>query len=141
LLLAANYIANDLVKIVRDIEERDTHSLDILPISVPHFRKLIELAQSGLISSRVAKDILVAMAGNDIDPESYAKDHGLLVSNDTDTLKTAILGILEANPSVVADFKAGKAAALEYLLGQCMRVLKGAGNPEAIRTLLKEHIS
>jgi aspartyl-tRNA(Asn)/glutamyl-tRNA(Gln) amidotransferase subunit B len=81
------------------------------------------------------------MAGNDIDPESYAKDHGLLVSNDTDTLKTAILGILEANPSVVADFKAGKAAALEYLLGQCMRVLKGAGNPEAIRTLLKEHIS
>ena len=34
------------------------------------------------------------------------------------------------------DYKAGKRAALEFLVGQCMKVLKGAGDPVALRNLL-----
>ncbi len=137
-LLAANYIANDLVKIVRDIEDRDTKSMDILPVSADHFRSLVTLAKKGSISSRVAKDILLKMATEGVDPEAYAKEQGLLVSEDTESLKKVVSEVLNANPTVVADFKAGKGAALEFLLGQCMRALRGAGNPETLRALLSD---
>lgn len=140
-LLAANYIANDLVKIIRDIEERDTQTIDILPVSVPNFVKLISLAKSGSISSRVAKDILALMVATEMDPEIYAREQGLIVTNDEDALKKTVQSVLDAHPTVVADFKSGKGAALEFLLGQCMRQLKGAGNPEVIRTLLKEYMA
>ena len=49
--------------------------------------------------------------------------------------------VISKNPVVVGDFKAGKAAALEYLVGQCMKALKGAGEPVSLRQLLKERIS
>lgn len=139
--LAGNYIANDLVKIIRDIDERDTKSMDIFPISVSNFQKLIALIKAGSISSRVAKDILLAMTSSDVDPESYAKENGLLISNDEESFKNTVKTIVSANPAVVADFKAGKDAALEFLLGQCMRTLKGAGNPDVLRTLIKNEIS
>ncbi len=139
--LAGNYIANDLVKIVRDLEERDTESMDILPVSVINFRKLIELIAGGSISSRVAKDILLAMAVSNVEPETYAKENGLLVQNDTEALKKTVSEIVAANPTVAEDFRAGKAAALEFLLGQCMKVLKGAGRPETLRAMLTEEIS
>lgn len=135
-LLAANYIANDLVKIIRDIGQRDTEMLDILPIKPESFRKLMDMVQAGSISSRVAKDILGELVRKDVDPESYAKEHGLLQSNDSEALLTIIHQVLESHPVVVADYKAGKASALEFLLGQCMRALKGAGNPASLRALL-----
>ena len=76
------------------------------------------------------------MTTEDIDPEQYAKEQGLLVSNDEGALKVTVQQVIDANPTVVADFKAGKAAALEFLLGQCMRALRGAGNPETLRAML-----
>ncbi len=139
--LAGNYIANDLVKIIRDIDERDTESKDILPLSVDQFKKLIALAKDGSISSRVAKDILQAMIRSDMDPALYAKENGLLISNDADLFKKTVTTVVEENSTVAQDFKAGKVSALEYLLGQCMRALKGAGNPEMLRELLREEIS
>lgn len=141
ILLAANYIANDLVKIIRDLDSRDTESMDIVPISAQNFSALIGLAKSGSVSSRVAKDILAKMATGDFDPVGYAKENGLIVSTDTDAIQGAVKSVIDANPTVVADFKAGKAAALEFLLGQCMKVLRGAGNPEVLRTLLREHMA
>ncbi len=151
IVLAGNYIANDLVKIIRDINasssgkeievSRDTESLDIIPIAVSHFKKLMSLVRAGSISSRVAKDMLVVMAQSDADPEVYARDNGLLISNDTESLKNAVKSVIETHPTVVADFRAGKDAALEFLLGHCMRSLKGAGNPQTIRDMLKAEMA
>lgn len=138
--IAGNYIANDLVKIVRDFDERDTETSHELNISVTHFQSLVTMIQSGSISSRVAKDILLQMATHNIDPAQYAKENNLVVANDDEGLVKAVQGAIEANPTVVADFKAGKDAALEFLLGQCMRALRGAGNPERLRALLRENM-
>ncbi len=139
--IAGNYIANDLVKILRDFEGRDTESMDFSAISIPNFQKLIALVLAGSISSRVAKDMLASMAQSDFDPEIHAKENGLLIVEDTVAIKKAVSEAIAAHPTVVADYKAGKSAALEFLLGQCMRALRGAGRPETIRSLLQEHIS
>lgn len=140
-LTASNYIANDLVKNLRDIEERDTSILASLPISAENFGILIRMIVAGQLSSRAAKDVLLACVLTGENPEEYAKIHNLVQSSDTSSLEATVMKIIGANPAVVADVRAGKGPALEFLLGQCMKELRGAGNPAVLRRLLVEKTS
>lgn len=140
LVLASNYIANDLVKIIRDIETRDSKTLEKSPISAAYLKKLVALVGSKKISSRSAKDILLRSVTEGKDPEQIAQEENLMQTSDTSQLETVVQGVLDANPSVVADYKAGKGAALEFLLGQCMKQLRGAADPATLRALLSEKL-
>ncbi len=141
-LLAANFIANDLVKIIRDIEGRDSGYQSEIPISVHNFASIVRMASEGRVSSRVAKDLLLVYTkGESSLPTAYAESKGLLQTSDTSALSGAIDAAITGNPAVVADYRAGKAAALEYLVGQCMKALRGSGNPAALRKLLQEKLA
>jgi len=136
--VAGNYIANDLVKIVRDIEQRESSSLSAMPISAINFAQLIQLVSDKKISSKTAKTILLRSVESGTEPAAIARDENLLQTTDTTVLVGVIDMVLAANPGVVSDFKAGKGAALEYLLGQCMREMRGVGDPEVLRGMLQE---
>ena len=140
LLTASNYMANDLVKIIRDIEKRDTGYQYKIGISAENFKKIIEMVSTRKISSRAAKDLLIESIQTGKDPDVLAQERGLFNVTETD-IGAVVDDILTKNSSVAADFKSGKAAALEFLVGQCMKALKGAGNPETLRELLKERMS
>lgn len=140
-LLASNYIANDLVKIVRDMRERETILGDAMPISVDYFRSLIVLLRAKKLSSRAAKDVLALSIAEKMDPKDIAESRGLLQTSDTGQLAAIVESVIAQNEGVVADYRAGKAASLEYLLGQCMKALRGAGDPVALRQLLKDKLS
>jgi aspartyl-tRNA(Asn)/glutamyl-tRNA(Gln) amidotransferase subunit B len=65
---------------------------------------------------------------------------GLLQKSDEGELKTIIQKIITDNPKVVADYKAGKEASLQFLIGQGMKATKGAGNPEVLKELFKKSL-
>jgi aspartyl-tRNA(Asn)/glutamyl-tRNA(Gln) amidotransferase subunit B len=138
--IASNYIANDLVKIVRDIEERDSANLHRMPISTAAFSSLLRLLREKKLSSRAAKDVLLMAVQEGRDPEEIAREHGLMQTDDAGALESVVREVIHAHEGVAADYRAGKDAALEFLLGQCMRALRGAGNPEVLRELLKRAI-
>ena len=138
-LLASNYIANDLVKIIRDIEKRDTGYQSKITISAANFKKLIEMLAEKKLSSRAAKDLLAELMKADTDPEVLAQERGLLGVTGGD-IESVVTDVIEKNASVAKDFKAGKTAALEYLVGQAMKTLRGAGDPATLRDLLKQKI-
>ncbi len=48
------------------------------------------------------------------------------------------MSIIEKNPKAVEDYKKGKAASLQFLIGQIMQKTKGRANPEELRKLLTE---
>lgn len=139
-ILASNYIANDLVGIIRDVEERDSEHQAEIKISPQNFRKIIDMVAVGKISSRSAKDILAIVAASGEETEKIVKERGLLTDSDTSNLNKVVREIIEKNEKVVGDFRAGKASALEYLVGQCMKSLKGAADPLVLRDLLKKEI-
>lgn len=141
ILLASNYIANDLVKILRDMEERDSQLQPEIPISAENFRKIIDLVSGNKISSRSAKDLIVHVISGKEDPEKIAKDMELFQVSAPDDLETVVLDVLAKNPRVAGDYKAGKEAALEFLVGQCMKALKGAADPEVLRELLLKELA
>lgn len=161
-LLASNYIANDLVKIIssfapplpkatvgrskamkdrRDTEGRDAGTHHEIPISARHFREIIDMLVDREISSRGAKDILAICVESGMDPSVIAQEKGLKqIAGDSKALETAVDDVIAKNPKVVKDLKAGKAAALEFLVGQCMKALRGGADPMALRSLLNRKI-
>ena len=122
------------------MEERETQPIDEIPISSLNFNKIIALLINGKISSRSAKDLLLAVISEKKDPEQLAKEKGLFQTEDAGALDEVVGKIIADNPGVVADFRAGKAAALEYLVGQGMKELRGAANPTILRDLFRKKI-
>ena len=131
---ASNYITSDylgLKKINPEVK---------LP-SPENFSELIEMASGNKISSRVAKDILAMIVLVDESPNKIAEEKGLIQNDDEEVLKEIAKKIIEANPSVVATYKAGKENAIMSLVGQIMKETKGSANPGLVQKILKELLS
>jgi aspartyl-tRNA(Asn)/glutamyl-tRNA(Gln) amidotransferase subunit B len=129
--LAANYIGSDVAG------RRDAGELPEAWLSdeanAARFAALIGLIQSGKLSSRGAKDTLGLMFTSTDAPEALAEAHGLVQKSDEGFLKEVVAKVIAANPTVAADYKAGKEAALQFLVGQGMKESKGAANPGVLR--------
>lgn len=138
---AANYISNDLVSIIREINGRDSDINDVSVISPMHFQKIILMIVAGKVSSRAAKDLIVHTIAEKRDPEVIATERGILMDSATVDLDAVVAEIIASNSGVVADYKAGKDAALQFLVGQGMKAMKGAVNPAQLRTALIQKIS
>ncbi len=124
--LASNYIVTDLA------------ALGDVTIAPESFAKLIMLIVRNTISSRGAKDILPILVQSGGDPETIAKEKGLVQVSDESALKKVVQEIVAANPAVVADIKAGKTQLMQFFVGQAMKALKGAGNPQILQKIVKE---
>lgn len=96
------------------------------------FGPVMEAFVSGTTSSTAAKAAIMGVLKNGGEPMIVTQ------VSDTGALQNAIQEVINANESVVADYKAGKAAALQYLLGQAMKATKGAGNPAVLKSLLED---
>ena len=106
--------------------------------SAANFAELIELAASGTVSSRGAKDILAMIVKHDGSPNALAEEHGLIQKNDEGALKEMAEKIIAANEPAVAEYKKGKAASLQFLVGQMMKESKGSANPGLASKIFKE---
>ncbi len=85
-------------------------------------------------------EIIVAVVKNKL-PSPQARSSILsgvmaAVASDTGTLEKIIDQVIADNPKSVADYRAGKDAALQFLVGQGMKLSKGAANPGVLRELL-----
>ena len=129
--LAANYVVSDLAGIYAKKGAEDYTTLD-----PKAFAKLIRLASSGELSSRGAKDTLLILVEHGGDPEAIAKEQGLMQVHDTSILTEAIKGVLAEEVRAVEEYRAGKEAALQYLIGKSMKATKGAGNPALLKELI-----
>jgi aspartyl-tRNA(Asn)/glutamyl-tRNA(Gln) amidotransferase subunit B len=135
--LAINYFISDLSGLAADTE---TYG-GVTPES---FAALIRMVKENKLSSRGAKDVLAVMFSateKDSDPETIARDAGLMQVSDPAALQAAVRQVIAANPGVVEEYKAGKEAGLQFLVGQCMKATKGAGNPALLKELLLKELA
>jgi Asp-tRNA(Asn)/Glu-tRNA(Gln) amidotransferase B subunit len=62
----------------------------------------------------------------------------LLQQNSEDDLKPIIAQVITDNASMVTQYKEGKEAVLQALVGMVMKMTKGSANPSVTAKLLKE---
>jgi len=115
-------------------------SVDNLKINPEMFAKLVAMADKGEISSRAAKDVLKIMFDEGGDPEKIVKEKGLAQTSDNSFIKNIVEDVVKNNPIAVAEFKNGKENALQFLVGQGMKLSKGKANPGVLQKMLKEKI-
>ena len=138
-VLASNYITSDLVGLVR--KENVAPEAVLSKIPHEHFASLIGMVADKKVSSRGAKDILSVMYKDGGEPLSIAEKNALILSNDPEAVKKVAAEVLAANPTVVSDIKAGKVNLIQYLVGQGMKAMKGAGDPATIKEELEKIIN
>lgn len=134
--LAANYIVSDLAGVYAKRGGEEYTTLDPLA-----FAKLIRLVSSHVLSSRGAKDTLLLLVEQGGDPETIAKEHHLIQIHDSVALGKAVEAMLIQEEKAVEEYKNGKQAALQYLVGKAMKESKGAGNPSELQKIIIERLS
>jgi len=131
----ANWILGDLA---REMNERNLDDVGALGFPPAMLIELLGLIDSGQISGKMAKEVFVEALQGRQSPAALVKAKGLAQVTDKDALKTAALAVLQEHPQAVADFRAGKAQALTFFVGQLMRRTKGAASPALSQQVLRE---
>lgn len=127
----SNYLVNDY----QNFRKENPNAL--IPNHLP-FIKLMKMTSSGELGSKATKEILPIMIETGRDPEEIAKEKDLLQKNDESELRKIAEAIVTANPTVVAEYKAGKEKSIQFLVGQFMKESKGSANPQLALKILKE---
>jgi aspartyl-tRNA(Asn)/glutamyl-tRNA(Gln) amidotransferase subunit B len=129
---ASNYLSSDIVGLLKkDVDAK-------LP-NREHFTELVSMVMEGEITSRGAKDILNIITKNlEVGPKAIAEKEGLLQQNNEGELKPIVQQVLTDNAAMVAQYKEGKEAVLQALVGMIMKATKGSANPAIAAKLLKE---
>lgn len=134
---AANWLLSEVMSILGTKKMTS----DSLNINGKALGELIKLVAEGKVGRANGKKILAAMFDDaDLNPAEYAKQNGLVVSNDTGLMEKVAKEVLAGEEKAVADFKAGKEKALAAILGKCMKQLKGNCNPQVLREFLISEI-
>ena len=67
-------------------------------------------------------------------------EKGLAQVSDSGELEGMVAQVIADNPKSVEDYRGGKKAALQFLMGQVMRLSQGKANPKMVMDLLKSSL-
>jgi len=102
--------------------------------------RLISLVERGTVNMPTAKEVFAVMLETGEDPERIVRERGLAQVTDVSELRGVVERVLAAHQKVAADYRAGKEAALQFLIGQVMRQTRGKADPKAAARILRERL-
>jgi aspartyl-tRNA(Asn)/glutamyl-tRNA(Gln) amidotransferase subunit B len=111
-----------------------------IPLRPEYLVSMLELISEGVISGKIAKDVLVIMIETGQDPRTIVKERGLEQISDDESIARIVDEVIAEHSSVVEEIKAGKAKAIGFLVGQVMKHTKGKANPAKVSTILKDKL-
>ncbi len=135
--VAANYITSDLLGIVNSPNYKGTQ---LVNLDANQFAELVTLVETGVLSSRGAKDVLAKWLLEGGSPKAIGENNNLLQSSDEGEITSIVLDILSSHASVVDECRSGKESALQYLVGQAMKASKGRANPTLLQKIVRAQI-
>ncbi|HTY39904.1 MAG TPA: Asp-tRNA(Asn)/Glu-tRNA(Gln) amidotransferase subunit GatB [Candidatus Paceibacterota bacterium] len=134
--LLFNYLTTDLAGLMNE----SGASFEECKVSPAGLAALIDLITGGKIGSRQAKDILRKMFETGESAEDILNAEGLHTVSGEDELGKIVDEVIAENSAAVADYKKGKTASLQFMIGKAMGKLKGRGNPGVLRTLFEQKL-
>jgi aspartyl-tRNA(Asn)/glutamyl-tRNA(Gln) amidotransferase subunit B len=102
--------------------------------------KLINMMDSQTANTATAKIIFAEMFETGKSPDVILQEKGLAQVSDTGAIEKFCDEVIAVNPGPANDFKSGKAAALNFLKGQVMKLSKGKANPNLIGEILEKKL-
>jgi aspartyl-tRNA(Asn)/glutamyl-tRNA(Gln) amidotransferase subunit B len=115
-------------------------TLDNLKFKPEALLELVALVEAKTISSSAAQQVFAEMFESGKSPATIVQEKGLAQVSDTGAIDKFCDEVIAAHPGPANDFKSGKAAALNFLKGQVMKLSKGKANPNLIGEILEKKL-
>lgn len=133
----ANWLLGDFMRLAKEGEE---DSFNLL-LDAAKLADIINMVRDGVINRNTAKKVFAEVWHDNLDPKAYVEEHNLAMVGDDNLIKDAVMKVLENHPKTVEEYKGGKVKVLGFLVGQCMKELKGKADPGTVNQLLREMLN
>ncbi|NLF18453.1 MAG: Asp-tRNA(Asn)/Glu-tRNA(Gln) amidotransferase subunit GatB, partial [Lentisphaerae bacterium] len=108
------------------------------PVAPTALGELTGLIDDGTISGRIAKDVFAEMLRTGAGAAAIVEARGLRQVSDEGAIDGFVRQAIEAHPAAVAEYRGGQAKALQFLVGQVMKISRGKANPRlAVQALTR----
>lgn len=107
-------------------------------ITTDNIVELLKLIQDKKVTPKAAKKIIEKMPKNPNSPAKIAEELGLIGVTDKESVLKAVKQAIDENPQAVSDYHEGKKGAMNFLIGQVMRLTRGKADPGETAKFLTE---
>ena len=128
--LAANLILGEVLSLLGEDGGE-------IPLSPAHLAALCELWGEGKINSSTCRRALEALWRQDGPPEEWIETQGLWQITDETALAQLAQEAVRAAPRSASDYRRGKKAALQALVGRVMKATQGRADPARTQDILR----
>jgi len=132
--LAIRWVTEELLGVL-NYNKKDLNEVDIQPA---HFIELLNLIEDKTLTELKAKDILRSWKDKSVSPKSEAKKSSQI--SDSDEISEIVDKVIKTNAKAVEDFKAGEANALNFLIGQVMRLSDKRADFKTAKAILEKKL-
>jgi aspartyl-tRNA(Asn)/glutamyl-tRNA(Gln) amidotransferase subunit B len=132
----AKLVANTVTNALLSHLAKDGLEIEASPVPAEDIASLVELQETGEISTKIAKEVFEHMWAGEGRPEDIVKARGLTQVSDTGALEALIDTLIGANPGQAEAVKT-RPQALGWFVGQVMRETGGKANPATVNQLLR----
>ncbi len=128
-----------MTEILRTLSETGKGIGDI-PVTAKALADLVDMVHNGTVNATIAKQVLTVLVADGGDPVDIVEKNGLAQVSDQRAIKVFVDQVISENAKSVQDYAAGKGAAIQFLMGQVMRLSGGKADPQTVLGLLKERL-
>jgi aspartyl-tRNA(Asn)/glutamyl-tRNA(Gln) amidotransferase subunit B len=128
----ANWVTNELLGHLA----KDNLEITESPIPAADISGLVALIETGVISTKIAREVFEHMWAGEGTPAAIVEARGLRQMSDAGELEALVDRLVAANPGQAEAVKA-KPQAIGWFVGQVMRETGGKANPAAVNQILR----
>jgi aspartyl-tRNA(Asn)/glutamyl-tRNA(Gln) amidotransferase subunit B len=110
---------------------------EITPVQIAD---LLKMLQDKKITTKAGKRIMEKLPKNTEMPSQIAEEMGLTGVVEEDIVLKAVKKVVNENPEAVSDYYDGKKNAMNFLIGQVMRITRGKADPTETHKLLEDEL-
>lgn len=133
----ANLVINDVTARMNADADFDLASSPLMP---QRACDLVKLLAADDISSKQGKEVFAAIIDEDADPAAIVEARGMRQVSDTAAIEAVIDQVIAENADAVERYRAGNAKLIGFFVGQCMKAMRGQGNPKVINRILAQKL-
>jgi aspartyl-tRNA(Asn)/glutamyl-tRNA(Gln) amidotransferase subunit B len=135
--LAANWVMGELSSALN----RDSIDIEHSRVNPAQLAALLARLVDSTISGKIAKEVFEAMWSEGKSADAIIESKGLKQITDSGAIEDVIDAVMAANPSQLADYRAGKDKLFGFFVGQVMKATGGKANPAQLNDLLKKKLA
>jgi len=132
----SNWVTGDIAAYVN----ANRLSIAELPLKPEQLAEMVQLIDGGVISGKIAKDLLPELLAQGGSPKAIVEAQGLGMISDPAAITAIVDQLLAAHPAEVEAFRGGKTKLQGFFVGQLMKQTGGKADPKLANQILVEKL-